>query len=332
MRPFSDMSMKIQFLIDGGRILPSLLLCLFAFDGRSADAVFSGPQKGEKTAPFKVISIVDGKDGVERDPIAENAGASTAIVFVHAIERSLVPLLRVIDEYGATQKERLKTEVVFLTTDRIQGEQRVRDATKSLRLKAKVGLSVDGIEGPGNYGLNKECMMTVVVARENKVSANFALVQPGIADAANVIAAIAAVCGDEHPPTSEALLDQARGGAGGRMAGAGRPMREGGETNRAAKGGPKVEAPGTAPTDPTLTSLLRQFIRPTNDVATVDRLCAEVKKHVQGNVELTKQAADGWTRVLHFGTNYGTEYSRKIGREMLELWGKEKAGKPVQTP
>ena len=111
------------------------------------------------------------------------------------------------------------------------------------------------------------------------------------------------------------------------MAEGGRPNREGGVTDGGSKGGPKGEFPGAVPTAPTLNRLLRQFIRPTNDVATVDRLSAEVKKHVQGNPELTKQAADGWIRILHFGTNYGTEYSRKLGREMLESWGKEKSGK-----
>ncbi len=324
--------MNNQIFIEGGRSLGTLLVCLCALDLWSADAVFSGPQKGEKTARFKVLLITDGKDSVERDPIAENAGAPTAIVFVHAIERSLVPLLRVIDEYGSTQKERLKTEFVFLATDRIEGEQKVRNAKKSLGFKAKVGLSLDGIEGPGNYGLNKECMLTIVAARENRVSANFALVQAGIADAAKVISAIGAACGDEHPPTSEALQAQARGGAAGRMAGAGRPMREGGENDASAKGGPKADYPGAVPTDPTVNRLLRQFIRATNDVATVDRLSAEVKGHVKDNAALTKEAADGWTRVLHFGTNYGTEYSRKMGREMLELWGKEKAGKAVSKP
>lgn len=325
------MSLNSQSLLAGARRFSKVSLFICALEMMGADAVFSGPQKGEKTAPFKVLSIADGKDGVERDPIADNLGAPTAIVFVHAIERSMVPLLRVIDEYGASQKERLKTEVVFLSADRIEGEQRLRAVMKSLHLKSRVGLSLDGLEGPGNYGLNKECMMTIVASRENKVGANFALVQPGIADATKVIAAIAAVCGDEHPPTSEALMALVQPGARGRMAGGSGPSRPGQESNGTTKAGPKVEAPGAVPSDPTVNRLLRQFIRSTNDVATVDRVSIEVRKHVQGNLDLTKQAADGWTRVLHFGTNYGNEYSRKIGREMLEVWGKENTQKPLRA-
>ena len=68
-----------------------------------------------------------------------------------------------------------------------------------------MSLSPDGAEGPGNYGLNKDCLMTIVTLKDGKVVANFALVQPGIADAPKVLAALAKTCGDENPPTLEAL-------------------------------------------------------------------------------------------------------------------------------
>jgi hypothetical protein len=223
-----------------------------------------------------------------------------------------VPLLRVADEYGAQRKDKLHTEVIFLTADRLAGEQRVKAAVNSLKLKSKVGLSVDGIEGPGNYGLNKECMMTIVVANDNKVTANFALVQPGIADAPKVIAAMAKVSGDDSPPSVEKLVE-ARGGmargAGGEMR-----RREAKESGNAKKD----PFPGAVPTDPKLNGLLRQYIRPTNDDATVDRVLAEIKGHIKDSADLRKQAIDGWTRVLHFGDRYGTPYSRKKGTEFLE--------------
>ena len=152
-------------------------------------------------------------DDAERDPIRENAGAPTVLVFVHTVERSLVPLLRVIDQYGVERRERIKTEVVFLAADRLGGEQRVRAVNGSLKLKARVGLSPDGAEGPGNFGLNKECMMTIVMAKDNVVTANFALVQPGIADAPKVIAALAKTCGDLEPPNVEALTAKQPGNA-----------------------------------------------------------------------------------------------------------------------
>ncbi|MCI0536888.1 MAG: hypothetical protein L0Z50_16865 [Verrucomicrobiales bacterium] len=334
----------------------------------AADRVFSGPQPNEKTTPFKTLELTGPNAGKERDPVTANAGAPTMLVFLHAIERSLVPLLRVVDQYGAERTNLLKSEIIFLSGDKLDGEQRMKAAARSLQLQSHVSLSLDGSEGPGNYGLNKECMMTILVAKDNKVTANFALVQPGIADAPKVLEALAKTCGDSTPPSVEQLSDRqmARAGAGrergGRMQrdGAGMERRRSepvdfskldlnteaglrdsvraliaevqslrtevnelrgrgekpGKEDTAAQ--PKEEFPGAVPTDPKLNTLLRQFIRPTNDDATVDKLMVEIESHVKGNPDLTTQAIDGWTRILHFGDRYGTAYARKVGRELLD--------------
>jgi hypothetical protein len=201
----------------------SLLASLHA-----AEPVFSGPQPGEKTTPFKVVEILGANADQERDVITDNGGAATALVFMHGIERSMMPLLRVVDEYGALRKDSLKTEIIFLNADRLQGEQRSKAAAGSMRMQGRVGLSLDGAEGPGNYGLNKECLMTIVLAKDNTVTANFALTQPGIADAPMVLEALAKVCGDTQPPTVEELNQRhtARNGGGGRDGG---DMRRGAE-------------------------------------------------------------------------------------------------------
>ena len=81
---------------------------------------------------------------------------------------------------------------------------------------------------------------------------------------------------------------------------------------------PKEPFPGAVPTDGKLQGLLRSFIRPTNDDATVDKVLADVKEHIKDNADLRQQAIDGWTRILHFGDRYGTEYARKVGQEFLD--------------
>jgi hypothetical protein len=399
--------MRMKYLIAYCLITTTVAMGV-RLNGLAADKVFSGPQRGERTTSFNVLELTGPNEGKERDAVIENAGAPTALVFVHAIERSLVPLLRVVDQYGAERTNRLKTEIVFLTADRIEGEQRVKAAARSLQLQSRVGLSLDGAEGPGNYGLNKQCMMTIVAAKENKVTANFALVQPGIADAPNVIEALARACGDISPPTVEQLgerqaartraaneraaqkqrqatvmerpatvmerpatvmerpatvmerpatvmerpapsVERGRGesvdfskfdlnsetglrDAVRALLGEVRNLRtelaelsgrgiSPAKQDNAAK--PKEGFPGAVPTDEKLQGLLRRFIRPTNDDATVDQLLAEIESHIKGNADLTKQAIDGWTRILHFGDTYGTAYARKVGREFLD---KLKAG------
>jgi hypothetical protein len=356
--------------------LPLLVLCgALLVSVEAADPVFSGPQPGEKTTPFSVVELTNPNVDKLRDVIADNAGGATALVFMHGIERSMMPLLRVVDEYGALRKDSLKTEIIFLSADRLEGEQKVKNASGSLKLQSRVGLSLDGAEGPGNYGLNKECLMTIVVAKDNTVAANFALGQPGIADAPKVLEALAKVSGDAAPPTVEELNQRhmARNG-GGRDGGGMRRGQEGAppprqpvDLNRfdleteaglrgavhaligevqalrgeldAVRGGarppqrpmaretppqnqnPQADKdpfPGAVPSDPELQGLLRRFIKPTNDDATVDAVLAEVREHIKDSAELKQQAIDGWTRVLHFGDHYGTEYSRKVGRAFLE--------------
>ncbi len=290
-------------------VFASVLLTLC---GRSfAEEVFSGPQPGEKITSFKVLGISGAAPQSERDPVAENKGGPVAFVFLHALERSLLPLLRVVDEYSALRKDHLRTEVVFLGADRVAAEQRIKTAANSLKLKSNLGLSLDGSEGPGNYGLNKECMMTIVIAKDDNVTANFALVQPGISDAPKVIEALAKVSGDSNPPSVE-KLEAARNPG---MARDGAMQRRGAQANAGEK---KDPFPGAVPSDEKLTGLLRRFIRPTNDDETVDKVLSEVRAYVKDNDDLRKQAIGGWTRVLHFGDRYGTAYSRKKGAEFLE--------------
>jgi hypothetical protein len=245
----------------------------------------------------------------------------------------------------------------------LEGEQKAKNAAGSLKLNSRLGLSLDGAEGPGNYGLNKDCLMTIIVAKDDTVTANFAFSQPGIADAPKVLDALAKVSGDANPPTVEELNQrQMASNGGGMRRGEGMAPRPPVDLNRfdlntdeglrravhaligevqslrgelaAIRGGdprpaqrqaspgnpPAVKAPfpGAVPTDPTLEGLLRRFIKPTNDDATVDAVMAEVRAHIKGNADLKKQAIDGWTRVLHFGDTYGTEYARTTGKAFVE--------------
>jgi hypothetical protein len=281
---------------------------------RCEENVYSGPQPGEKTTPFKSVELRGEGSGKERDIIGEHKGAPTTLIFVHGVERSMAPLMTVLDEYGQERKDALRTEFVFLSGDRLSSQQRLPLVGQSLRLRSPMSLSADGAEGPGNYGLNKECLMTVIVARENKVAANFALVQPGMTDASKIISAIANTIGDTNPPAAE-MLRERRGRGSARME-PGQPQeRQGGMTNR-----PRDTLPGAAPTDEKLVGLLRQFIQRSNDEATVDKVLAEVEKYVGGNESLTRQTIDGWTRVLYL--KYGTEYAQKAGQTWLEKWKK----------
>ena len=283
----------------------------------SQETVYSGPQPGEKITPFKAIEVRGAAAGRERDFISENKGGPTALIFVHGVERSMVPIMTVIDQYAVERKDALKVAFVFLSADRVASEKQIPAVGQSLRLQSPMLLSLDGIEGPGNYGLNKNCLLTVVLAKDNRVTANFALVQPGIADGPKVIEALAKVSGDPSPPTAEELRARRQatpGNAGGRPT-----ARAGSEMTNAPASrsdSARQDIPGAAPTDEKLVGLLRSFIQLSNDDARVDSVLQQVEGYIKGNESLNKQAIDGWTRVIYL--KYGTEYARKAGQAMVD--------------
>jgi hypothetical protein len=309
-RPYSmpdSNAMSDRKMMKYALLLLGSVSCLVAADA----PVFSGPQPGEVTTPFGSVDIVGPDAGTERDIIKLNGGAPTALVFVHGLERSMLPLMRAVDSYGASHADKLRTEFVFLADDRVGGMERFGRALNSIKLKGRPTLSVDGLEGPGNYGLNKQCLLTILAAKDNRVHANFALVQPGIADGGRVLAAIAKLIGDKSPPTTDQLkaeFEQRYRMARDRKAPAGAPQKS------MAKQDP---FPGAVPTDDRLVGLLRQFIRKTNDASQVDAVLKEVRALIAGNDDLRRQAIDGWTRILHFGDRYGTDYAREQGRAFL---------------
>jgi hypothetical protein len=136
-----------------------------------------------------------------------------------------------------------------------------------------VGISVDGIEGPGNYGLNRKVTLTVLVVDKGKVVANFAIVQPNETDAPKVAAAVAKVLG-KKPPTAEEL-----GGAA-----------------------PKRDAP-----DP-LKGLMRQMIQMNNDAATCARVGEAMLAWAGDDRAKRKELADYCAMVLKLG--YGTDHAK----------------------
>jgi hypothetical protein len=322
--------------------------------GLPLQQVTSGPQPGEKAPAFNVL-LTDGSP-VLREVEQKTSGAAT-VVFLTAVERSAMPLIRIVNWYGAERKTAMDTVMVVLPKDPVAMRDRLPAIVKSLNLKVKFAISSDGPDGPGAYAINSKAMMTILTIRDGKVEGNLALAQPGVADAKNVIGLMAKLSGDEKPPTPDELNARNAGPAAGRPA-AQRPaanpapavaepdlstpeamkkvigdlvkevaalkaelaaLKAGGNAQPAAQ--PKPPAgplPGAAPTDPGVLGLLRAFIQPSNTNADVDRVAGDIDIYTRGKADLIKQAHDGWVRILHL--KYGTEYAQKIGAEMVKVW------------
>jgi len=181
-----------------------LLLGLFASPAAAEDPILSGPQPGEKLTPFKVFVATGERQGKEADLIAEWDGAPAVLVFVHELTRPGAALMRALDAFQQRRAgDGLKLGFVFLTRDRTQSEQHLPLVARSLRMAAPLTLSVDGPEGPGNYGLNRHVQMTVLVARKNSATASFALVQPNETDASKIWTEVVKLIGGSVPTLDE---------------------------------------------------------------------------------------------------------------------------------
>lgn len=182
----------------------------------AAEPVFSGPQVGEVIAPLEVQLLV-GESAGKKQQLAADAGEKPLlIIFVHEVNRPAIGLARVLINYAETrQADGLDAALVFLSADRTFTEDWAKRASGVLPNTAPTGVSLDGIEGPGAWGLNRNVQVTIVLANKKAVVGNWALVQPGLAtDAPPVLAAICKQIGGEPPALEKLLEAPMRGGRG----------------------------------------------------------------------------------------------------------------------
>ena len=193
---------------------------------RGEDPVFSGPQPGEKLTPLKLSGVYDDAAGKEFDAVADADGKPTLLVFVHKLTRPGLGLARGLTNYAQTLKDPPSySAIVWLNDDKAEAEAYLTRARPSLNLKVPVGISVDGGEGPGAYGLNRNVELTVLVAKDNNVLANFALIQPSMTDGVKIAGEFAKALG-KTPPTAEELQKAAYPGRAMNMRRRPNPSRE----------------------------------------------------------------------------------------------------------
>ena len=168
------------------------------------DTLFSGPQVGEKLTPFTVHGVFDDEEGKEFDYVKQAAGKPICLIFVHEITRPSAQVLRAVTTYISRHPEKINGGVVFLGNDATELALKLKRARHALAKQTPTGISVDGQEGPGAYGLNRKATLTILIAEDNKVTANFALVQPsGQADVPRIAAEIVKIVGGKAPTLAE---------------------------------------------------------------------------------------------------------------------------------
>ena len=202
------------------RVLPLAILLAIGFAipvsaDEEAEPIFSGPQPGEKLPGLEVRVLSGEKAGKDVDIVAEAGSRPTVIIFMHELTRPGFALSNAVMRYASQRQKDISAAYVFLGEDATETEAKYKRIGEQLWApKIHRTLSMDGIEGPGSYGLNRNVSLTVLVAKDQKVSANFALVQPSLqADGPKILKAITEVAGGEMPDIAKLAPQMMRANA-----------------------------------------------------------------------------------------------------------------------
>lgn len=312
-----------------------------AHSAAAQDEIFSGPQVGEPTPGFTIIGSSGPYKDQSVDIIEQFGGGPSAIVFVNRPTRAAARTLRELDKgFSARFDQGLKAMFVLLSADQEQSERYGGQLLRSLNMRSEMGVSVDGLEGPGSYGLLKESMLTILIAKDNVVTANFALISPNETDAPPVMEAIDAMLAPDlsTPEGMRAELERLRkemaalrggapaaspGGFGmdGGMAPGMTPGMDGGMNGGMGRGNagrgpaagragagrtPGVEPalgplPGRAPSDATLNWLLQAILRPGASPEAVQNAERLLGGYLDANPALVEQFLGAEALLLELG-------------------------------
>ena len=188
--------------------------------------LFSGPQPGEKLPSFKTIGVRGETEGKELDAIAAAAGKPQLLIFQDDNRvgfRGIYGIAGALSKIAEKSEKGLSVQVVFLGDDANELSTMLKRIAARLPEALTIGISRDGREGPGSYGLNRNVSMTVLVAREGRVLHNFAFQQPLLTVDPHVLGGIAEAIGEKRETVQGWLNEGAA--EGGRTRGEAAPRR-----------------------------------------------------------------------------------------------------------
>ena len=200
------------------------------FNTSKENKVFSGPQPGEKLPPLQATGIRGGAKDVTFDFIAKADGRLHVLLLQDESGvglRGLYDIAGVVDKISKRSDKDLHISVMFLSDD----PAALKQITQHVPENVLVGISPDGREGPGNYGLNRNVAQTILIAKDGKVLYNFAFTQPMLRPDPYVLGAVGEAIGVE-PATLEKWLNE-KPAEGERMEDSREQMQRGDDSDEA---------------------------------------------------------------------------------------------------
>ena len=341
------------------KIFPSLALALgLAGQYGQAAELTSGPPTGSPLAPVNSYALHGPHKGQEFDAAKALGQGPGALLFIHELTRNTIPVLRGLDDLTSEFSILgFRSHMLLLHDDRTAAENRLKAINGSLKLAHPIILSLDGLEGPGDYALNRRVALTLVLARDGQVTRSIALTDTGQHNLPELREWVEAVAGkipadpDELrkmiavnlPKSSDAVRELAvEQGAQLQRLRARLARLESGQMNKRmqqrrpqrmkrdapnttrrpaadrAPAKPAAKREGAAPDDAELQSNLRAFIRKTNSDERNDVVFTDITDRAAESAELTRQAREMFRLVLSLKDRYGTPHAHELAEGFLE--------------
>ncbi len=170
---------------------------------------FSGPQPGEKLPPLMAKGINGETKGKMSDVIAK-ADGQVLVLFLQDESglglRGLLGISRLLAQIAEKSEQPMLMSAVFLGDTPDTVENQASKLVPHIPSQVLLGVSQDGREGPGSYGLNRNVAQTVIIAKDGKVLHNFAFTQPMLRPDPYLLGAVGEAIGVK-PATLEEWLN-----------------------------------------------------------------------------------------------------------------------------
>ncbi|MFM8263370.1 MAG: hypothetical protein ACKN9S_13915 [Pirellula sp.] len=257
-------------------------------------SIYSGPQVDEQLSPFSVTLALGESAGKTIDPVKLAQGKPMLLVFLQDVNRQSISLTRVLTQYAQSRaKDGLNTTVILLGDDATGAQNTITRIKHALTQSVATGVSPDGREGPGSYGLNRSVQLTILVANKDRVTANFALVQPSLqVDLPRVVKAIIEQIGGTEPKLSDLL---------------------------------ESPSDSTKPDPEAIRALMRPLIQRDADTKEVDKAAEAIEQAIAKSTAIQKEIGRIASTIVGSGKleNYGTEHAQGYLKRWAEKYGQQ---------
>ncbi|MCY2982986.1 MAG: hypothetical protein NTY15_05035 [Planctomycetota bacterium] len=233
--------------------------------------------------------------GKQVDYVAKAKGKPLLLIFVHDLNRQSISLVRNLTNYSAKRaSDGLETGVILLQDDANEAEKNFQRMKHAFNAETATGVSLEGREGPGSYGLNRLVTLTILLSKEDKVVVNYTLVQPSLqVDLPKIVKSITEVIGGAVPSLEELI---------------------GKDAMRAMQSDRKEKAPD-------MSGIMRSLIQKSATEEKVIQVAAQIEKQMEGDEAIRKEIYRIATAVT--GGGKLPDYGIPKAQEFLTKWANE---------